>query len=96
MVKSTLNKGRLSDPAQKMPFEDANERREEEISNFDAHTDDLSSISHGLTGKLLPTSTILRPSMMKTPVKSGPSKVSDHSKSSFDDDDDEDFFDALD
>jgi len=94
MVKSTLNKGRLSDPAQKMPFEDAKERREEDISNFDAHTDDLSSISHGLTGKLLPTSTILRPSMMKTPVKSGLSKVSDHSKSSFDDD--EDFFDALD
>jgi hypothetical protein len=56
-----------------MPFEDVTENKgkDENISqnNFDAYTDDLSSISHGLTGKLLPTSKPIRPSMMKTPLK---------------------------
>lgn len=50
--------------------------------NCDAIDDDLSSVSHNLASKLLPATTTVRNTMMKT-----------HGN---DDSDDEDFFDALD
>ena len=56
--------------------------------NGDAYTDDMSSVSHGLENKMLPTSTPIRASMMKIHAKT----VAKHE----DEDDDDDFFDALD
>ena len=38
-------------------------------NNFDAYTDDLSSTSHGLAGKLLHIAAPISPSKLKSPVK---------------------------
>ena len=55
---------------------------EKSSMNCDAIDDDLSSVSHNLANKLLPATTTVRNTMMKT-----------HGN---DESDDEDFFDALD
>mmetsp|Transcript_44472 Transcript_44472/g.59005 ORF Transcript_44472/g.59005 Transcript_44472/m.59005 type:complete len:86 (+) Transcript_44472:811-1068(+) len=51
--------------------------------NCDAIDEDLSSVSHGLANKLLPATTQMRATMMK-------------SRNLDEDEEDEDFFDALD
>ena len=58
--------------------------------NINDVTDELSSVSNGLHNKMLPTHTPIRASMMKTPVKASPSPYQDE------DNEDDDFFDALD
>ena len=67
-----------------MPEENKNEGNS---SNYDAITDDLSSVSHGLANKMLPNKTPIRPSMMKEHEEMPTVEVES--------DEDDDFFDAL-
>ena len=56
-------------------------------TNYDAITDELSSVSHGLANKMLPQKTPIRASMMK--------EHDEMPSVDIDSDEDDDFFDAL-